>query len=387
MDHRRFDTLARALGGASSRRAALGALLSGLAAGAAATDLDAKRRRRRCDPACPAGQTCVKGTCTCANGGTLCGANCCAAGQTCQGGACVDPLPQCLAFGAACKNAGVPCCDGTVCGSGQGGKGDVACHVPAGGRCERTAQCVFGSSCEAGTCVADPQPTPAPACAVCASGCPFSTIEAAVAAATVGNEIVTVAAGTYTLAALPQAPAYLDIVRPLTLRACVPGQPVVVVCPIGNGLPNDCVSATGPAAVVTVEGIEIQSRNPATGEQSGVSVINGGSLTLRDVAVRGFYYGVYAYTSTSAQSTVTTSGTVSIATETVSGTSGIYAGSATAITIGGPLLIANATTGLKNDVGGTITCVPPTTYSTAPSVSNRCGTICPDSYPGCGCCP
>jgi len=206
MDDRRFDQLARALGGASTRRRALAAL-AGIAAGlgAAGKDAEAKKGRRKCDPACPAGQTCRQGACTCDNGGTVCGASCCADGQTCQSGTCADPLPQCLAFGASCKNAGVPCCDGTVCASGQGGTGDIACYRPAGAACATTAECVFDSTCKDGVCVANPQPQPQPACVpsfpvtgdAAANG---RALQAAWdAAKTASGTVITLAPGTYDL--------------------------------------------------------------------------------------------------------------------------------------------------------------------------------------------
>jgi len=189
MDQDRFDRIVRALGAGSTRRAglraALGGLLGmGLGAGIGATaalDADAKRsgagmrkgrdadaarkrRRRKCSPACASSQTCVKGTCVCDDGGTACGAACCLIGQRCEGGACVD-LPEpgsCIAFGEPCKNAGRRCCENLQCGSGQGGQDDVACWVRKTGRCTSTAECIYGTDCVDGICIAVLPPPPAP---------------------------------------------------------------------------------------------------------------------------------------------------------------------------------------------------------------------------------
>ena len=167
MDDRRFDRLIRALGGGVSRRGALSALAgmaAGLGLGLDGRESDAKKRRKKCDPPCAAGQSCRQGTCTCDNGGTVCGASCCTGGQRCEGGQCVSPEPACIAAGERCKDTGRPCCAGTVCASGQGGKGDVACYKPAGVACETTADCVYDATCKDGICIANPQPVPAPAC-------------------------------------------------------------------------------------------------------------------------------------------------------------------------------------------------------------------------------
>jgi len=164
MDHTEFDGIARALASATSRRGAVLAAL-GVLVGAALrpTETAAKRRKRRCTPRCAAGQRCVRGACRCDNGGAVCGAACCLVGQECRDGRCVsEPTPACIPPDQACKNAGRPCCDGRVCASGQGGERDVACYVPKTGRCASTADCVYGTRCENGSCHLLPQPEPTP---------------------------------------------------------------------------------------------------------------------------------------------------------------------------------------------------------------------------------
>jgi len=180
MDQERFDRITRLLGASGSRRAGLKAAFGGLlgvgVATVAATEAPARRRRRKCDPACAAGQTCVKGTCACDNGGTVCGASCCLVGQRCEGGRCVElPDPgSCIAFGEPCKNAGRRCCENLQCGSGQGGQDDVACWVRKTGRCTSTAECIYGTECVDGVCIAPVPPPPGPTCVV--AQCPVCPV-------------------------------------------------------------------------------------------------------------------------------------------------------------------------------------------------------------------
>jgi len=155
MDGSRFDAATRALG---TRRGFVGLLAALATGGVAAREADAKRRRRRCKPACGPEQTCVDRECVCPGGGAVCGANCCLVGQECQDGRCVEfPEPTtCIAYGEPCKGVGRPCCENLVCGSGQGGQADVACYVRKTGRCASTAECVYGTECVDGICVGLP---------------------------------------------------------------------------------------------------------------------------------------------------------------------------------------------------------------------------------------
>ena len=317
MDHRSFDRLARALGGASTRRGALAAL-AGFAAGAglgsAGRDADAKKKRRKCDPACAAGQTCMKGACICDNGGSVCGANCCATGQRCESGACVSPPAQCIAAGEACKGVGRPCCAGTVCASGQAGQDDVACHVPAGGACQVTADCVYDATCTDGTCVANQRPRPVPAqdCTVCASGCPYATIEAAIAAAAPGA-VITVAAGTYAPTPIDTpfsgggSTDYLTIRRPVTLKACTAGENVVVSCPRENNAPQwftNCLLVMGTQGV-TLEGLTLQGPG-GSNDVAGVLAGTSSAVVIRNCTITGCGTGIDSL------ATVSVAGTLNI---------------------------------------------------------------------------
>jgi len=92
-------------------------------------------------------------------------------GQECENGQCVAmPNPDtCVAYGQACKDVGIPCCAGLTCGSGQGGSA-VACWVRKTGRCDSTAECIFGTECVDGLCIAPVPPPPGPTCV--AANCP-----------------------------------------------------------------------------------------------------------------------------------------------------------------------------------------------------------------------
>lgn len=99
MSHESFDALTRALAAVTSRRQALGLLVGGIAAAAAALagarDLSAKGTCR------PAGSRCRKGEKCC--GGTCCGGVCCDAGQVCQDGQCVTPSSGPNRLGCFCQ--------------------------------------------------------------------------------------------------------------------------------------------------------------------------------------------------------------------------------------------------------------------------------------------
>jgi len=196
VDQSSFDRLARLLGEARDRRAglkaALGVVLGGGAAvGALDVDVEARRkgrggrptgpdagkrkhRKKTCKPACGTGYDCVKAgkqrVCDCATD-VVCGDACCRVGQVCKGGACVaEPEPaQCIPAGEPCKGVGRRCCDGRVCASGQGGMIDIACYSPKTGACATTADCVFGTSCQDGSCRPG-LPGPTPVGAPCAAG-------------------------------------------------------------------------------------------------------------------------------------------------------------------------------------------------------------------------
>ncbi len=148
MDPQRFDTLARSLTAAGSRRRALAAILGGalgLSLGATSIEEAAARKKKPCPPckkrnrqgkckkklpdgtACEGGRTCQNGSCLCASGLRPCGATCqqccvnldCEGGRTCQKGTCACPPDRPLfcteqnVCGECCDN--IPCCGKTVC--------------------------------------------------------------------------------------------------------------------------------------------------------------------------------------------------------------------------------------------------------------------------------
>ena len=104
--------------------------LTGLAAAAIgpSEDVHARRRRRRCRPACTACQRCKKGRCKPLPDGRACG-TC----RTCQAGTCA-PTPD-----------GTSCGECLVCGGGE-----CLTVAPDGTACRGTGQC------GAGRCVPEP---------------------------------------------------------------------------------------------------------------------------------------------------------------------------------------------------------------------------------------
>jgi len=215
----------------------------------------------------------------------VCGTNCCLVGQACENGRCVAmPDPgACVAFGQACKNVGVPCCDGLVCGSGQGGAGDVACHVPAGGACATTSECVFGSQCLMGLCVANPQPEPTPI-VQCTPTVDISgngldrgnrLRQAFIDAANGGPSTIYLGSGTYDLGELGSGIAWNHEGKTVTLQTC-PDVDATVVGP-GSG---SSFSVSGGTVSLVGPGLSIIG-------SVGVSVGLAGTARLRDVNVTG----------------------------------------------------------------------------------------------------
>jgi len=115
-----------------------------------------------CDGACPAGQVCQAGTCTCT--AQSCGSGCCqadacfpgTADDHCGGGgaACSDCLAQSQSCGAqqSCF-ACTPDCSGKACGAANG----------CGGTCS-TGSCPTGQVCSGGQCVCTAQSCPTGCC-------------------------------------------------------------------------------------------------------------------------------------------------------------------------------------------------------------------------------
>ncbi len=214
MEEGSFDRLARLLGGGATRRTGLRVLMAamvGLPVAMDAADAGAAKKERRgaetrggedevdaekrpCGPK-PRDNRCTKhgdcctkyckkskkkgakvGRCRCVRAGRKCkrGMTCCG-GSTCKKGKCTRPTPPpgpaCGATGATCT-ADEACCSGLLCKNG-------ACAV----------------------CAPD----------VCASGCAFTSVNDAYAAATAGDTIY-IDSGTY--------PTGISITKDITLAAC-----------------------------------------------------------------------------------------------------------------------------------------------------------------------
>lgn len=146
---------------------------------------------------------------TCASEAQACsGERPCCAGMACLGAACLavstDPAGACacVAEGAPCPGTGnVPCCPGTVCSDGPGGRAclPAALCLANGQQCPDSAWCcsancmgnlcvpwgcavegagcTFDAECCSGTCVIEPGATSgtcAPACGITGAPCMIS---------------------------------------------------------------------------------------------------------------------------------------------------------------------------------------------------------------------
>jgi hypothetical protein len=162
MDESRFDRLARLYGVATTRRAGLGALLAAAALGAGAVAKDDSGRRRRAGAQGPCGNGSRKD-------------NLCARDGDCCTGICRTGL----------KN--------------RDGKGRCRC-VRKGKACTEDRNCCGGRTCTGKICVDGgngPTPTPVPRdCIVCASGCPYTSVAAAIAGEP-ADATITIDDGTY----------------------------------------------------------------------------------------------------------------------------------------------------------------------------------------------
>jgi len=193
---------------------------------------------------------------------------------------------------------GVPCCDGLVCGSGQGGEGDVACYVPAGGACATTNDCTFGSRCVMGQCVANPQPQPTPPAPACTPNVPVTgdpvadgaALKAAFAAAALQpDSVISLGTGDYLLADLASDDAVLwDQDVDVTVQACPDA--VATVRATGNGtlfrVTNGSMTFVGP-------GLSITGVTDGSSGTIGVLARDAGTARFRNVSVTDHLTAVY----------------------------------------------------------------------------------------------
>ncbi|MGI9252706.1 MAG: hypothetical protein ACR2J8_03095, partial [Thermomicrobiales bacterium] len=231
MDHRSFDRMVRLLGGTTSRRTALRSVFAAALGGGAVSGAEAKSAQSGRHDRPDAQGVCGKGKANrCRKNSDCCTNFCdkpkgrpgrcrcirenqpCTKKQTCcKGLACTDgtcgsknPPPP------ATIDNGDPCVADDVCTDANascttyslGVKVGTYCILPSTKSCGDDDDCV-SSFCNGGTCAA--------ACTVCASGCPYTTINDAYNAAASGD-VIGIAPGAYD--------EYLAPTFALTLRRC-----------------------------------------------------------------------------------------------------------------------------------------------------------------------
>lgn len=175
---------------------------------------------------------------------------------------------SCIALDKRCRKHGAPCCGGAKCRTLLGlpllpGH----CRCPLGTR-ECGGACIAPDAC----CSADGTGA-CPPCDVCASGCPFTSVQAAVDAAA-PDAIITICAGAYT--------ENLTIAENLTLRGAGDGD--------GSG--DAILQGTGMGSVVTIaagQSVALEHLRITGGESdSGGGIYSqDADLTLRDCTVSG----------------------------------------------------------------------------------------------------
>ena len=154
MDEDRFDTLARALRSAPSRRAALGSLAAGAfgllgwadprqAAAKNCKKIKNTKKRKKC--------LAKSGTCQPRDQATTCGLNGCGTktdncGNAVECGGCSSAN--------SCVSGFCTCAGGAPCGTGQTCCGDLGCKAALGGVCSIVADCcgTAGATCSGTTC-------------------------------------------------------------------------------------------------------------------------------------------------------------------------------------------------------------------------------------------
>jgi hypothetical protein len=275
MDDRRFDALTRVLTAGDSRRRVLGLLatlplLGGLLAFLAPEETAAKERRRRrkqrhkrrkkpgkrkhgCKPQ-GKGKVCagrcgpVKSRQTC--GKTMdcgpctgCSATApCASGQVCCGGSCFDGI----------------CCEAAECAPTGDDCVSNQCQCGNGGVCSGGAPVCWDGACACGD--------------VCADGCQFTTVQAAIDALPPGSTI-RLCAGTYTP---------FTVSKDVTLIGVGDGED-----PASNtvldGQDSARVMFIDPGVTVTLQGLRVTRGFVSDSEGGGIS--NLGNLTMTGCTV------------------------------------------------------------------------------------------------------
>lgn len=233
MDGNVFDGIAIAFSGASTRRDGVRALLAvALGAGSSGSAAAAPARRRmrhpnaegpckttkRPDNVCTRDSECCtnicntktgdrnkdrKGRCRCIRRGGPCTAtrNCCSRGgqqMTCNNGICGDadpgpgPGPSPIPTGQSCVDGVDTCLDAAASCTTyfQTTTPGTFCLLPNGASCAASGDC-RSDDCSGGVCAAE-------SCDVCATGCPYSTVQAALNAPPATGAVIRIDDGTYT---------------------------------------------------------------------------------------------------------------------------------------------------------------------------------------------
>jgi predicted outer membrane repeat protein len=271
MDQTQFDRIARLLGGAVSRRAGIGAALAALTGSRIAADADAKNKGTGRKPG-------TEGPC--GNGKRK--ANICTKNSDCCTGLCNTKAGK--------KN--------------KDGKGRCRC-IQNGKACKSSKNCCNTLTCNDGVCGSVAPET----CLVCASGCPYSTVDAAWAATADGGTI-SVDAGTY--------PTAIEIDKSMTVEACngvtgvileyVPGEDAIFWDPgvalhavtlkgltleeVGTNFEGLLVSLSG---FVTLDATDCTFRNASNGIEGSGNANTSATFTGCSF-VGNDSYGVYATT-------------------------------------------------------------------------------------------
>ncbi|MFM9107961.1 MAG: right-handed parallel beta-helix repeat-containing protein [Chloroflexota bacterium] len=243
MDGQAFDRLARALGGAMTRRGSLRAAAGGALAAGAAASLAAKHRRRK-----PGAE-----------------------------GPCGDGTRKqniCMKDSECCTNI----CNRKTGKRNKDEKGRCRC-IRRGGPCKENRNCCNTLTCGGGICgggAPDPTPTPSPipdVCEVCASGCPYSTVAAAIAAASAGA-IITIDNGTYN--------EDLTIDKDLTLKNCNGSAPVLRNLTAG-GRTITFTATAAPWPNVVIDSVTVTSSSGTGNDGGGIKGV--ANLTLTGTSV------------------------------------------------------------------------------------------------------
>ncbi|MFM9107205.1 MAG: right-handed parallel beta-helix repeat-containing protein [Chloroflexota bacterium] len=188
-----------------------------------------------------------------------------------------------------CKKHG-DCCT-KYCKKGKGGKASRCRCVKRGKKCKNGQTCCGGATCVNKRCT--------PRCTVCASGCAYTTVNAAYAAAAPGA-VITIGSGTY--------PTEVLVTKDITLQACGGATDVVLTPTRTTQTPDSYYVVIGEDQAdtttkhaVTLDGLRFAG-TAVTGIDDEVmiySYTNGTvSWTVRGCTLTGGIGGLYALNGT-----------------------------------------------------------------------------------------